>query len=797
MNKLKFVSAFIFVLLLSSHYGFSQKLSGRVSSNGKALEYASVRLTSGNNELAAGTDVLGRFTLSNLKTGVYKLLITHVGYFDKDTVVQVQNDLDIQINLLVDTIRLKEVMVESKKPLVEKKVDRLVFNVEKNINTTGLNTIDLVAKAPLVIVRNEAINIIGKGDVVIYLNDRPLNISGAGLNEYLKNIPVENIVRIEIITNPSARYEASGSGGIINIVTKKVQAQGYWGNANLGLSANRNAVIRPGINLNFNSKKVRYFAGLNMGYGSNPSTYYNRIDYPQETWESNTTDKEYSKVLFLSTGLETNLGKKTEFAFSANGLLSHPDKNIYGNITYKSVATGNIDSVIELPTNEKKAFKNLTGNLHLKKTFDSTGRALTMDLDMLQNAFDYGYTSDKTTFSKEGIMFPNSNSFRKSQKDQDAGIISLNTEYNFTLRNLKVVAGAKLAHINNSDDIAILTKNNGVVNPNESDSNIFKTNENLGALFTEISGTHKKFEYQAGLRYEHAVVNGLDQDRNKLFRKTYNGLFPTLNLLYQYNDKSNLSFGFGRRYSRPSFSALNPYRIYYNYYYYKVGNTGLLPYYATNFELVHTYKGWLISSLMYSIENNSIYYLTIPDVQTNVQTITPVNGVSSRSFVIDENVVLMVNKWWKTSNELALIYNKTFSGLAQTIGLAKGFSGVIKSLNSFKFGKQDRVSGDLSMIYNIGGYNSFSNYKDVIYTDVTIRYILTRDKKIQLNAGVRDIFKSKNSSFTEVVNGISNYSIVNNGTRRFSLNVRYVFGNNKLKKARGYSNVGAEQNRIN
>jgi len=787
---------FVFLILQSSNAQF--RVTGIVSKKdlNTPLEFVTVGLFQNNKLLQTSiADSLGRFSFSNVTPETYRIHVSFIGYKTLDSTIDIRKNISLNILLLADKTQLKEITVLAKKPLIERKVDRLVFNLENTINTTGLNTIELLAKAPLLQVKNEGISMFGRSDVVIMINERIIHLTGPALDEFLKSIPVETITRIEIITNPSAKYEAAGNSGMVNIVTKRTRQPGYSGTANLSLSQSSSFSIRPSVTLNYNTKRIQFFGTISTGFGSNPSFYTNQIKYPTYTWDSYASDKEFSNVLQTSFGFEIPVTPKTSVGASYNRMHSEPDKNTERTTNIIDGLTEKIDSIIYIPSKEKKLFVNQSINIHFTHLFDSTNKKITIDADWYQNKYDLQTDISKTSYFSDGQLIPNSTFMNTSYNNHDASVYSINSILDIPLKEMKISVGSKASFFKNANDVQLYNLINNTWQLDSANSNSFKYNENIQALFLNINWPYKKFEFQAGLRGEFTQTKGFSSTLVQTNTNSYFDLFPTFYLTYQANKKNVFSFSYGRRLKRPSFAALNPFRVYREYYNYIEGNPYLKPYFSNNFEVTHTYKNFITSTLQFSKEKNAIYYLTLPEAGSNLIKTQPSNSITTIFINYDCNILYPRLKWLESSNEFSVFYTDVNSKLAATGDHVFGWGGDLKSINTFYFNKKRNFTGELDIIYEFPGISSLSHNESRFYTDVSFRYLL--NKKIQFGLGFRDIFKSKTLKWSQTVAGILNSGSVNNGTRRIAVTARYNFGNTKLKKGSAHSQLGGDSGRVN
>ncbi len=787
----------IFILLVTNSTAKSQIITGNVKSQeGKQLDLVTITIKKDSSIIASTvTDSLGQyFFTESLPDISYNISFSRIGYWTFDTLLTIKSGLQLFILMKVNPRDLKEIIVTTKKPLIERKVDRLVFNVGSIINTAGLSTIDLLARAPLLQVKNDLPSIIGKESVGVMVNEKIIRLSGNALSEYLKAIPSETIAKIEIITNPPSNYDAEGVSGYINIITKSTKKLGYAGSLSPSFRVANGSSVNLSTSLNYNTQKIQFITSLSLGYGSLTSTYSNKISYPSFIWDENSTGKELSRVIFGTVGLEKTISKKTTLGLSYNQMFSKPDQII----KKQTSIINNIfqtDSTIIFPTNDYKTFINQSSNLHLNHNLDTAGKKIIVDFDWVNNSFDLKNDITKSTYVN-GFLKQNSVFNNIILNNHDAEVYSINSEFVIPSSKANISFGSKLSFFINKNEVRFYDKINSILIIDSNKTDNFKVNENVQALFFNYDQSFKKIQIKLGIRGEFTQTKSISKLVNQINNNDYFNLFPTIYFSYSLNEKNDFSISYGKRLSRPSFSALNPFKSYFDYYSYSEGNPALKPYFSQNFELSHTYNNIYNSTIMFSSVKNGTYYLTTTDPITNVKLTKPGNNITSLYFLYDFSASLDISKRFSSSNEFSVFYTKVKTNLPDLLPTNKGWGGELKTINTWYMNKPKTLISEVVVVYQSSQISQFSNTKAQYYFDLAFKYNLPK-KRLQINLAFRDIFKTKNYIQEQVVNGIRNYSTVNNSTRRVTFNMRYTFGNNKIKRANTHSSVGSDGGRIN
>ena len=307
---------------------FSQvKISGQIKDEkNNPVEFIEVQLQNKDSIIFKSelTSVEGKFILETEK-GKYTLLVRQLGiiYHKQDIDVNQDTTLGV-INIIEKTQELQEIVLTSKKKLIERKVDRLVFNVENSIAVTGGNALDALKITPRVKVVNEQISMIGKGGMMIMLNDRPLQLSGDDLSNFLKTLNAEDLKKIEVITNPPAKYSAEGNSGIINIVTKNVKKDSWNGVFRNIYQQASYATGSTGGSFNFQKNKLELTSNINYTNGSNAPDETSRILYPNSAWDITNNRRDFSNNLSTRFGLIYKINEKLKTGINLNYINSKP-----------------------------------------------------------------------------------------------------------------------------------------------------------------------------------------------------------------------------------------------------------------------------------------------------------------------------------------------------------------------------------------------------------------------------------------------------------------------------------------
>lgn len=803
---------------------FSGKISGSIKDGGnqKIIDAASVSLLQSKDSglvKTAVTDKAGNFSFDNIKEGNYLVMATSVGhkgtYSSVVTISAGNSSESVGVLQLVPAEKaLKEVVVSSKKPLIERKLDRTIVNVDASITSAGSTALEVLEKAPGVSVDKDGnISLKGKAGVIVYLDGRPSYLSGPDLANMLRSMTASQLDQLEIMTNPPAKYDAAGNAGVINIKTKKNKVFGYNGSITSGYAQGRYAQFNEALSFNYRNKKFNFFSNLNF------NTNHKRQDlYILRNFRDVNT-KNVKSVFDQKTEMENerqNYNAKigVDYSVSKNSTLGVVLNGFYNPGTWKSNTNTYIYDPNHNLTDQTKAFtsndekwKNFSSNVNFRTKLDSAGQELTADLDFIQ----YKATSFQPLIS----TYYDNNGNQKQAPDVLNGTLPTNIKIysgkiDYTLplkKDAKFEAGFKTSFVNNDNNAQYDSLKNGNAILDSGRSNHFIYNENINAAYVNYSRPlGKKWSAQLGLRAENTNSDGISKgytfntSQNKFeytetkFKRSYTQLFPTAYLQYTANEKNQFVLNYGRRIERPDYEDMNPFIHFLDRYTFEQGNPNLAPQFAHNIELSHTYKSFLTTTLNYTNTNNIIQQVFEQNELTNETFIKKANIAKSKQIGLAVSVNKSITKWWTTSI-YANVYNNHFTGSVNNENISVGITSFMTQVQQqFKFGKG--WTAELSGFYRTKGMEGVIFIQPIVQVNAGLsKQVLKNKGSIRLN--VRDIFAGS------VFKGYSKYSNVDlqfknvNDNRSVNLTFSYRFNKGKLKAgSRRDSGANDEQNRV-
>ncbi|TCD27319.1 TonB-dependent receptor [Pedobacter psychrodurus] len=764
--------------VLSSRAQFN--LSGKVTDQEfKALSFITVKISGSQNSVNyTQTDSLGFYAFKNLQTGKYLVVFSALNFKAVNQLFTLTKDTVINIQLQSHSNTLVDVQINARKALIEKQIDRTVFNVENSISAIGTDALELLSKVPGVRVLNDKVSLVGKGGVNVMINDKLLPLSDDELSNYLKSISSGNIAKIEVITNPPAKYDAQGNNGLVNIVLKKATAEGFKGSINTVFTQATYPTASAGGNLSYRKNKITLSTNFNIRKGSLVPFEQSDFFYPTQTWNIVNKDRNFRTVPSEQIGIDYQATPKTVLGLSYNGGLTnfHSEENIKTTIYNKA---GNLDSVLNSDANAKIRSHYHSANVYLKQALDTTGKQLIINGDWFKYSDDKNRFFNNTSYSQNGEVIPDYFAEYLSTSKQNIGLYTLKADVDLPYKTFKFSFGTKLSFVNNQSDLAFYKVRNIAYELDPAQTNLFNYQENTQALYVNYNKSIKQWGFQVGLRGEYTQIDGIsvnEQNSNEYFR-----IFPTLYIVYRANDKNTFSANYGRRINRPAYRKLNPFRWYSNQYAYTEGNPFLQPSYNDNIEISHTYHNILTSTLSFSHVTNGFNDVDFIDAGTNIQAAKPVNFITGNHYQFSNAITLNVFKWWESINQADVFYNVSNSSIAQTLSNLNGFGAYFSTLNQFVFNPSKTILGEASFWYQFPTVDGLNQNKSQYNLDLGIKALLL-NKKIQLAITATDVLKTNRYRFNSLINNIRQEYNNYYDNRQLRVTFRYNFGNEKIKQ---------------
>ncbi|WP_413532331.1 TonB-dependent receptor domain-containing protein [Empedobacter brevis] len=805
------------------------KIKGKVLSNdNKPVEYTTISLESTEEGVVAegATDAKGNFVIE-AKAGNYILVIEPMGYDAIEKNIELNEALDLGTFVVkgTETVSLDAAVVKAEKPIYKVELDKKVYDMANDPMSQGQSLSDALANVPSVQVDAEGnVSLRGNDNVKFLIDGKPSGMLGVSdVSEALKNIPAENVERIELVTNPSARYEASGSAGIINIVLKKGSNTGF--NGSVTLNGGLPKTVGGNVNLNYKTKKYNIYTTLGSRYA----------DREGEGSAFMTSFDEKTKIAneFRSTNREMDRIRRN-YNIRLGGEYYLDDKNTLGLSAGYRYNNGNNNSVVDYNyfdntmnflkheynrQNEKEIENNFDLDFNYKHEFDKKGHEFVFtgrfssqkeDEDGLVN----GLTKDldkKTGIYKDNIT----NRITDNLEDQKNVIL--------TADYVRPIGEKGKFELGARADFSDTKTNNKTffLKPNgdyEEDARFFANVDNQQNVFAAYAqygnAIGEKFQYFAGLRLESSDMKITNYTTNKNISKKYTDLFPTLTLNYKFTDKNEMQLSYSRRIRRPMgfmlmpfFSATDDRNI-------RNGNPDLNPTYTNSFELSYiTSVGKLMvtPSLFYQRTTDMINQFqrkSVNDKGDNVFITKPVNMGNEDRYGLDLTATYKPAKWWNLMLNVNLFgYNRTGYYEESIVEKDPTTGKETKEIYSQDFSgdgfsSRGRLSSNFTLpadfkIQVAGNYSgSIKTAQQKVEDNLSMDFSLSKDlfkKQATLSLNIRDVFNSRKRETTTYGSDYTNYENMRWMKRSLNLSFTYRFKNtNEREKNRQQRPDGEE-----
>ena len=745
------------------------------------------------------TDNNGKVLLRNIpKDSSYYCSISYAGYStDTTAIFTLQALKNISIKLQPSANALSDVTVTTRKPFIQHEQGKVVVNVDVSPTNTGTTVLEVLEKLPGVMVdRNGTISLRAKPGVLVLIDGKQTYLSGTDLNNLLASMSSSQVEQIELMTNPPAQYDASGNAGIINIKTKKSKQQGFNGNINPAYTQGRFPKTSDALVLNYRTAKFNAFINYSYNYNKSYSDLYALRTYHDDA--GNVIAKLDQPTYFsgkgrnhtLRTGIDFYASQRTTLGIAFNGTLA-ARKGSSDAMAIWLDENDKVDSSIKTTSASDYDFENGGINFNIKHSIDKR-QEISADIDWLR----YNITSDQY-FSNTQLIGAGTADASSGNVPSTLKIFTAKADYSLQLgKTGKFQAGCKTSHIN-TDNIANYEYFNGDEwMPDYGKSNHFLYTENINALYANVQKEFNKLTAQFGLRYENTGYEGNQlgnvMRKDSAFTRHYDGLFPSGFISWQADSSNGFTFTAGRRIDRPAFQRLNPFVFIINKYTYETGNPYFRPQYTWNFELAHQYKGFLTTTLSYSIIKDYFSQLFLTD-STGILYYS--QGNVGKAYVaglsVSPNVTLF--KWWNLTGEVVFNY-KNLKGYVWNDYQSSVFQFNVSMNNIFTI--NEKYTAELSGFYT---GHSRNDLQEALLPTGQLNAGISRSickKKGTLKLSVRDIFHTQVMEGNTDFEHADEYFIIRRDSRVFSIGLTWRFGK-PAKTIRHSSGADDEMQRVN
>ena len=761
-------------------------LGNIVDEQNKAIPYANVLILDDSEKIIAGKTSLenGGFTFENLNAKKYTLKVTYVGFkIFSETFELTKNKNFKSIILKENSEILDEVTLNSKKPTLEKEVDRLVFNVANSALSQG-SLLEVLRSTPGVLIIDNVIRV-KNGTPTVYINDRKVNFSANDVAQFLANSPANSIKKVEVITNPPAKYDADG-GAVLNIVMSKNLVIGYRGNAFSNYTQGVFPRYNGGINQFYKTEKVNInlnysFAKSKINRDSDTSVdYLDSFGTLDELWQTNNNRNTDSNTHNINLNFDYFISDRSTISLSANTLLlPYFDYRINGETEVKDNTNQNLFKFNTYNHSNDEKY-NLGFDLDFVHRFKSKGKiafnAHFTDYDYHRNQnvnSNYFFADTADNFSTGFI----------TDNNQETNIITSQIDYDLPINETSDFSlGIKLSLINTNSDIAQFDINQGTgsIDFNAENSNVFDYQESIFAAYTSYNKSWNKWAFKGGVRLEQTNLKGLSVSDNVKNNQDYLEFFPTLNLSHQVSEKVSIKTNYSRSLSRPSYQLLNPFNLFLNDNTIVTGNPNILPAFTSHFVIGADVNERYTIEAYYKDITNEIIEIPRQNNTNNLLIYSPTNIDSTKEFGVDFITYFDVVDNW-SAYFITSFYNiKNESFIDNELITNDQWSNYSQFGNSISLLKDKSLKVNFTLFYNSKNQQGFQIVDSRLSSDLSFSKAILK-KKGNLSLAFSDLFNKQDYTVNSKFGNQNNRSFRDFDNRYIKFGFSYKFGNTTLK----------------
>jgi iron complex outermembrane receptor protein len=796
----------LLILLFFGHIGLAQTTNSTftlvvVDDQQKPIEHATVELRKADEKplvKAAITNQQGIAEFNLVTPGKFVVTVISVGYSTKTspTFSFPSKDNKLTIGLTTSTKTLSEVTVSGRKPFIQRAQGKTIVNVDAAVTNAGTSVLEVLEKSPGVMVdKNGGISLQGKPSVLVMIDDKPTYLSSTELTNMLGSMSSSQVSTIELITSPGAKYDASGNAGIINIKTKKNKQEGFNGNFTTSVGQGKYIKNNNSLQLNIRKGKINTFLNYGFNYNKNFTNIYayrqyfdgqgsvlSSLDQP-----SNLGNRGRNNT--LKTGIDFFASQKTTLGLTLTGTMVSRKGAGDAVATWLS-AKNVVDSAITTYSGSDFKLRNGAINFYGRHNINKT-QDIGFDIDYLR----YGVDNDQTFENiRTGSVTYNQGS--RGDIPSKLNIFSAKADYTLQLsKNAKFEAGAKSSTINTDNTANYEINNGGSWAVDLKKSNHFLYEEHINSLYSSVEHKMGRLSYQLGIRYENTKYTGNQlgnaSQAGSDFTKKYDDLFPSGYITWQADSLNSFSFTTGRRIDRPAYQKLNPFVFIINKYTYQKGNPFFSPQYTWNFELSHSFKQVLTTSVSYSGIRNYFSQLFLSE-GNDILIYTEGNVGQMHNIGLSVSTQVSPFKWWSLIAQSNFNFKK-LSGY-QNVNYKSSVKQLHTSVNN-QFRINPSLNAELSGFYTTQARNDLQELLSPTgqVSAGCAKTILKGKGTLRLTA--RDIFYTQKMEGMTDFPGANEYFILWRDSQVLNLGFSYRFGKPLKTPKRSTGGASDEINR--
>jgi len=781
-------------LLLSIHLLAQQSyniVKGRIVNEDRLpIVAATVQLLDAtkNNIQKTTSDSLGYYTLHTTMRGRLTINVYHIGYKDYQMPLLTLTDTTYQDIMLVPAAnKLESVLVTGKKRIFEVDGGTIIFNVENSIAAQDVSALEVLKRAPGVAVENERdITLNGMNSVQIRIDGRITHLSGNDLIDILKSMSSNTIQSIEIINSPSAKYDATGTAGIINIKTKKNLIKGFNGNITSTLAYGISPKQLQNIGFNYRLNKVNIFANYNHTLGNYHYIYGTNRQQNDRDYDSHTDDIDKRQKMMAQVGVDYYLNDKNTLGFSFNSNF------IFGGgltDTHTDISNLNATTIQESLDAKNDYYKQLTTRYNFNANYkyeDTLGRSLNVDLEY--GSFDKSNKNLQSNLYNNYLSQKIQENYYRTFNTIDIDLKGIKIDYSMPFVSGKLETGLKYSQVGSGNEARFYHLTPTVDSLDNRRSNRFQFDEHIAAAYVNYNRIIGKYKLEGGLRVENSKSRGslsYTEDLTNLnqeINKTFTNIFPFISATMTPNKNISLSLSYAKRIERPAYQDLNPFIYMLDELSFWQGNPFLKPAITHRLSFLFALKKATIITLNYAFTDNFTAKVTDTLEREKIVIISKNVGTQQHwSLALTQNI--KAAKYWDITFNGLLYYtnNKVSLDAYRNFNLSQ-LAGRMSLTQSFLL--PYKLKAELLAIYNsnrLNGANTFN--RAVSQVDIALQKNVLNDKG-SLRLAVIDIYKGNKSRYTQDFPGYSSISYGYYESRQVRISFSYKFSSGMSKTQR-------------
>jgi len=786
-----------FLLCTSPIWSQSYKVTGEIiDETSNPVAYANILLLKAQDStIVSGTtsNEDGEFKFDEILANSYILKTSFISYEDNYRNISVNNDLTVPSIILKESIEaLSAIQITYRRPTIKREVDRLVFNVEKTALSEG-NMMEVLRSTPRVLVLNNSITVMGATPTV-YINDKKVHISSSEIIELLEGTSASNIKSVEVITNPPARYGAE-SGVVLNIIMSKSLVSGYSGS----LFSNYTQGVFPKTNYGMSN----YFKGSTVSFFANYSYNDKKVDrvermiinYPDQEWDSDIDRNTWSDTHNFNFNFDWDINENNTFSISANTQFIPYSKSFITSNTKITPATNDDVANFFSENTGKEEKHNLGFDMGYAHTFKKDNAKLSINTHY--TTYDHRQNQDVITdyFLGDNSFYDN-NAFT-TKANQDAEILTMQLDYVLPIgESSSFEIGAKFSNVKTDNDISQqdIVGNQVVLNLDNSDQ--FNYDETVNAAYVSFDKIWKLWHLSTGLRVEQTNIEAISVSTNQTNNQNYLEWFPTVSLGFQATEKVNIFTNLKRSISRPSYRALNPFKLYLSDNTFAIGNPNLKPIFTNSLSLGVSINSIFTVQAYYKKYENNIFEIPFQNNIDKTLAYTWANINYTEEIGLDlEAYFNIVERWSMYLGTSFYNYNDNATVLDDTVN-RNMWSNYSIFQNNFSFLKDKSLTANFTLTYIHKSVIGLLYYDSRIDTNLSFRKTVFKGKG-SLSLIFSDLFNRQDYFVTSKFLDQDNTLYDDFDTRYIKVGFRYSFGNTKLSTNERTSSSADERERLN